>query len=276
MHLRKTALVFLTLVAGLLAETPADPAAVERQQKDLAKRQSRELQKVDQAEEQERIKIRSRERDDVAAVQRDTAAAAGKVTVTALASGNIAGIDMTKIAQLKFAEDEVHNLIQNQLSPEVANRFNRDRNAINRKYTLEEAKLAAQQIDAGDDTAKQRDQATKTAEVTAKYQEQLDDLALEQEAESAKFRFAHTTKINAAERDLSILTTKHLLEQSAKGAAAVYNPAADPDYAQLAATRDTARSALETALDELRAKISVRRTDIENARDDEQAKIAGN
>ena len=272
MLLKKIATLALLLTVGLRAET--DPAAYQKQQKDIERRESRELQKVDQAEEQERIKVRTRERDELAKVQRDALVTTGAATATVVATGSMATLDYAKLAAIKFAEDEVRNMVQNQLNPEVATRFTRDRNAINRKYALERAKLDAQQIE-GDDAAKQRDQAAKNAEITAKYQAQLDDLNLEQETEAAKLRFTHTTKVNAAERDLAVLTTKHLMEQAGKGAAAVYNPMTDPEYTRLAAVRDAAKSALETALDELRAKINARRTDIENAREDEQAKAAG-
>ncbi|MDI1320550.1 MAG: hypothetical protein PSW75_10220, partial [bacterium] len=80
-------------------------------------------------------------------------------------------------------------------------------------------------------------------------------------------------KINAAERDLAALTGKHLMEQTQKGSAAAYNPAADPEFTKLSAVRDAARSALETALDELRAKFNARRTDVDNAKEDEMAKL---
>ena len=56
-------------------------------------------------------------------------------------------IDTAKFAQLKFTEDEVHNLINNQLTPEMSARIQKDRNAIARKFNLERAKLDAQQID---------------------------------------------------------------------------------------------------------------------------------
>ena len=273
MSTRKISVLFLLLTTGLLAEP--DPAAFQKQQKDLERRESRELQKVDQAEELERIKVRTRERDELARVQREATVNATTTTAAVVATGKLSVVDTTKLAQLKFAEDEVRNLVQNQLDAGLNVRFTRERGAINRKYALERAKLEAQQLDAGDDTAKQREQAVKTAELTAKFQEQLDDLAAELETESAKLRFEHTTRINAAERDLTAFSAKHLMEQVGKGTAANYNPAADPEFAKLTAARDAARSALETALEELRAKFNVRRTDIENAREDEQAKLSG-
>ncbi|MGH6630858.1 MAG: hypothetical protein ACREB3_14105, partial [Burkholderiales bacterium] len=229
-------------------------------------------QKIEQAEEPERIKLRTRERDELARVQRETALAAGAASATVVATGKVTAIDTNKFVQLKFAEDAVHNLIQNWLTPEMDARFQRERNAVNRKFTLERAKLDAQQIDAGDETAKQRDRAIKTAEIKAKLQEQTDDLAVEQAGEEAKLRYTHTTKINAVERDLAALTARYLLEQSTKGSAVIFNPTADPEYGKLSAARDQAKSSLDTALDELRAKFSAHRTDIDNAPEDEQAK----
>lgn len=268
-------LLALLLFSSLAARAETDPATLQKQQQDIEHRERRENQKVDQAEEQERIKLRTRERDELARLQRESAVTVGTVTATALASGNVGMIDATKLAQMKFAEDEVHNLINNQLTPEMESRFQKDRNAINRKFTLERAKLEAQQGDSGEDAAKVRHQAEHTAEINAKYQEQTDDLAVEQALEEAKLRFAHTTKINTAERDLAAMVTKHIVNQANKGAAAVYNPASDPEYTKLSAVRDGARSALDTALDELRAKYNVRRTDIDNAREDELAKVGG-
>ena len=270
----KHTVIALLLTASAVAQ--ADPAAYERQQKDIERRESRELQKVDQAMEQERIKLRARERDELAKIQRDINTTALTSTAAATATGSLTSINTAKLADYKFAQDEFANLLHNQLEPEMEGRFNRDRKAINRKYTLERAKLEAQQIPDGEDATKQRDQAMKLAGVAEKFQEQLDNVDLEQEAEAAKLRFSHTTKINTAERDLTALTTKHLMEQAGKGAAAVYNPAADPEFNRISAVRDDAKNALQTALDELRAKFDVRRTDINNALDDEKAKVTGN
>ena len=265
----------LLFLLPALAFAQADPDAQQKQIQDLEKRQRREQQKIDQAEEQEKIKLRARERDELARVQRETNAAVTTATAGAVATGSLSAYDPAKFAQLKFAEDEVHNLIQNQLGPELTARFDRDRRALARKYALERAKLEAPSAEGGDDAAKQHDTALKTAELNGKFQEKYDDLELEQAAEEAKVRFSHTTKINEAERDLSAMMAKHVLDQSAKGSAAIYNPAADPAYAKLTAARDQARSDLETALDELRAKFASRRTDIDNAKEDELAKING-
>jgi hypothetical protein len=273
MHSLKLAIVSLLLVAGAAAQ--ADPAAFERSQKEIERKESRELQKVDQAEEQERIKLRARERDELAKIQRDINTTALTSTAAVVASGNVASVNTAKLADYKFAQDEFANLLHNQLEPEMDGRFNRDRKAINRKYALERAKLEAQQIPDGEDAAKQRDQAGKLAEVADKFQAQFDSLDLEHEAEAAKLRFSHTTKINAAERDLSAMVSKHVMDQAGKGAAAVYNPAADPEFNRLSAVRDDAKNALQTALDELRAKFDVRRTGINNALDDEKAKVTG-
>ena len=66
----------------------------------------------------------------------------------------------------------------------------------------------------------------------------------------------------SAERDLAALMAKQLLDQANKGAAAIYNPMADPAFTKLSAARDEVKNSLETAFDELRAKLAVRRTDI--------------
>ena len=268
-------LLALLLLSSLVLRAEPDPAALQKQQQDIDRRERRETQKVDQAEEQERIKLRTRERDELAKVQRDATATAATATASIAATGTLAGLDPVKLAQLKFAEDEVHNLINNQLTPEMDARFQKDRNSIARKFTLERAKLEAAQIDGGEDSAKQRAAAEKTADINAKFQEQADDLAVEQALEEAKLRFSNTSKINATERDLAAMVAKHLIDQAGKGSAAMYNPAADPNYTKLSAARDAAKSELETALDELRAKFNVRRTDIDNAREDELAKSAG-
>lgn len=268
---RLLALGFLSTLS-VLAET--DPAALQKQQADIERRERREVQKVDQAEEQERIKLRTRERDELAKVQRDATATAATVTASLATTGGLAAIDPAKLAQVRFAEDEVHNLINNQLTPEMDSRFQKERDAIARKFVLERAKLDAQQIDAGDDTAKQRTTAEKTADINAKFQEKTDALASEQRLEEAKLQFSFTTKINAAERDLATLVAKHVFAQASKGPAAAYNPAADPEYTKIIAVRDAAKSELDTALDELHAKFSVRRTDIDNAREDELAKLS--
>ena len=273
MHSLKLTALSLLLAASAAAQ--ADSTAFERAQKDIERKESRELQKVDQAQEQERIKLRARERDELAKIQRDINTTAMTSTAAVAATGTMTAVNTAKFADYKLAQDEFANLLHNQLEPELDGRFNRDRKAINRKYTLERAKLDAQQIPDGEDAAKQRAQAVKLAEAAAKFQEQLDNVDLEQEAEAAKLRFSHTTKINAAERDLAALVAKHMMEQAGKNAAAMYNPTTDPDFNRLTAVRDDAKNALQTALDELRAKFDVRRTDINNALEDEKAKITG-
>ena len=273
MHSLKLTALSLLLAASAAAQ--ADSTAFERAQKDIERKESRELQKVDQAQEQERIKLRARERDELAKIQRDINPTAMTSTAAVAATGTMTAVNTAKFADYKLAQDEFANLLHNQLEPELDGRFNRDRKAINRKYTLERAKLDAQQIPDGEDAAKQRAQAVKLAEAAAKFQEQLDNVDLEQEAEAAKLRFSHTTKINAAERDLAALVAKHMMEQAGKNAAAMYNPTTDPDFNRLTAVRDDAKNALQTALDELRAKFDVRRTDINNALEDEKAKITG-
>ena len=270
-------LKFLTplfLGVAALAYAQPDPAALQKQVQDLERRERREQQKIDQAEEQDRIKLRARERDELARVQRESAVVATQASATMVATGSMAAIDTTKLAAAKFSEDEVRNLIQNQLGADITNQYARQRNEVTRKYALERAKLDDQQLE-GDDAAKQRDLAIKTAELNARFQEKYDDLAVELAGEEAKLRFAQTTKINAAERDLAARTAKYLFEQSQKGAAATYNPTADPEYSKLVAARDQAKNALETALDELRAKYNVKRTDLDNAKEDEQAKLSG-
>jgi hypothetical protein len=265
----------LFFIVPLIALAETDPAAQEKQIQDLEKRQRREQQKIDQAEEQERIKLRSRERDELARVEREVTSALTTATAGIVATGGTAGYDPAKMAQLKFAQDEVHNLIQNQLGAEISARFDRQRKAVDRKYALERAKLDAQAIDAGDDTTKQRDLALKTADLNAKFQEKYDDLALDQSAEEAKLRFSHTTTINKAESDLAAMMQKHFLDQANKGNGANWNPTTDPDYVKLTAARDQARSDLETALDEVKAKFNASRADIDNAKEDELAKITG-
>ena len=275
MNYPRLLLIAACLLAPLFSFAESDPAAVQKQQQDIERRERRENQKIEQAEEQERIKLRTRERDELAKIQRDATVTAGTATATVVATGSMSAVDTSKLAQIKFDEDEVHNLINNQLTPEMDAKFQKERNAVTRKYTLERAKLEAQQIDAGDDTAKQKAQAEKSAEINATFQEKYDDLAVELSLEEAKLRFANTNKINAAERDLAAMVTKHLFAQANKGTAAAYNPTADPEYVKLAAARDAAKSGLETALDELRAKFNVRRTDIDNAKEDELAKANG-
>ncbi len=273
---KKTALLFF--VFAVWARADADPAALQKQIQDLEKRERRENQKVDQAEEQDRVKLRARERDELAKAQRDADAAATQATATAMTTGTTATIDTAKLAAAKFAQDEVRNLIQNQLGAEITLQYTKQRNEITRRYALERARLEAQQAGgdaAGDDAAKQKDLAIKTAELNNKYQEKYDDLALQQSTEEFKLRYSHQTKLNAAERDLGARTTKFLFEQTQKGGAAGFNPAADPEIQKLTAARDAEKNALETDLDELRAKYNAKRTDIDNAKEDDTAKLNG-
>ncbi|HEY4300969.1 MAG TPA: hypothetical protein VGM73_08860 [Candidatus Didemnitutus sp.] len=275
MKLAALPLLLAFLPALLLAD--ADPAAaMAKQTQDLERLQKREMQKVDQAQEQDRIKLRARERDELAKVQRDANSAAVTATAGAVA-GTMAGYDPAKFAQIKFSEDEVHNLIQNQLGPEIDARYDRQRKEIDRRYAAQQAKLEIPAADPNDDSSKQQhDLAVKTADLNAKYQEKYDDLAVEQAEAEAKVRFAHTTTINQCERDLNTLTTKHALDATQKGSSSVWNPMTDPDYSKLTAARDQARSDLETALDELRAQYANKRTDLDNAKEDDTSKLSGN
>src|SRR4051812_3607041 len=143
--------IVFALLLTVRAAAQVDPAALERQQKDIERRESRELQKVDQAAELERIKLRARERDELAKIQRDINTTALTSSAAVAATGSMGSINTAKLADYKFAQDEFANLLHNQLEPEVDGRFNRDRKAINRKYALERAKLEAQQIPDGED-----------------------------------------------------------------------------------------------------------------------------
>ncbi len=261
MHRRIFTVVFLLATASLLAQP--DPAARPRQE--LVDRENRELAEAGQAEEQERGKLRLREGDEFARIQRDAATGARSPAAT----------DTDKLIEYTFAQDEVRNLIQNQLGAEITVRFKRERNRIRRESTLARARLDAEHIDAGTDTAKRRDEAVKAAELAAQDQEQLDNLAREEETEAARLRFTHTTLINAAERDLAALSARLMMAQINRGSASTYNPAADPEIAQLSAARDSAKKALDTALAELSARFNLRRTEIENARKGGPAKAAG-
>ena len=100
--------------------------------------------------------------------------------------------------------------------------------------------------------------------------------------EEAKLQFQHksTSKINAAERDLAAMVSKHVLDQNSApraAAASLQSRRPIPSITKLSPPRDDAceEQALETALDELRAKFDVRRTDINNALEDEKAKVTG-
>ena len=274
--MRKLITLLSLLITLPLAWAEVDSAALDKQLKDVDRRESRERQKVDQAEEQDRIKLRSRERDELARVQRENTAVAMQAMGTITATGNIAHVDTAALAKAKFAEDEVRNLMQNQDGAEISRRFDHERRALDRKFALERAHIEAQRIDAGDDTAKQRDVANKTADINNRFQERDDDLTLEEAAEEAKLRFTYTTKLNAAERDLADMVAKHMFAQIEKGSAAgAYNPAADPEYTKLAAVRDQAKNGLDTALEEMHAKFNTRRTDISNEKEDEVAKLSG-
>jgi hypothetical protein len=273
--MRKLITLLSLLITLPLAWAEVDQAAIDKQLKDVERRESRERQKVDQAEEAERIKLHSRERDELARVQRENTAVAMQAVGTITATGGVAKVDTAALAQAKFAEDEVRNLIQNQAGAEISRRFDHDRRALDRKFNLERARIEAQRLDAGDDAAKQRDVAIKTAEINDRFQEKEDDLALEEAGEESKLRFTSTTKLNDAERALAEMVARHLFTQIQKPDATAYNPAADPEYTKLAAVRDQAKNALDTALEELHAKFNNRRTDLNNEKEDELAKLGG-
>jgi hypothetical protein len=211
----------------------------------------------------------------LAKVQRDADAIAATATAGAIA-GTTAGYDPAKFAQIKFSQDEVQNLIQNQLGPEITARFDRQRKEIDRRYGAQRAKLEIPAADPSDDSSKQpHDLAVKTADLNAKYQEKYDALAVEQAQAEAKVRFTHTTAVNQAERELAALINKHTLDAAKPGATAPWNPMADPDYSKLTGVRDQARSDLETAVEEVRSQYANKRTDIDNAKEDDTAKLGG-
>ena len=274
----------LFAAAFLTAGADPDPAALQRGRAALERGFDREDQKISQAQEQAMIKVRARERELRAAAERDSTA--GVDLATFMMTAGAKGIDFDKIAAAKLATDEVSNQVNHQLTPEAEQTIQAQRDALNRRRTLELAKFDAKMIPDGEGADKARDEQIKRAELNAQWQEKTDALDREERRTLQKLEFEQTSKLNAVEAQIYALQQKQawaaqkkLQEESQGGktpdmtAYAQALASASPEAKSLIVKRDELKNALQTAREELSAQYSVKRTDLQNQRDDDLAKL---
>jgi hypothetical protein len=272
-------------VTALVALAAPDFSAFQRERATLERGFEREEQKIDQAQEQAMIKIHSQERELRAAAERG--GTAGVDPATYMLSGGTKGVDTEKMGQAKLAADEVSNRVANQLTPDAEEPFQAERAALNRRRTLELAKFDTKMIPDVEGAEKLRDQQIKRAELTARWEEKFDALEREERRAARKLEFEQTSKLNAVEAKLFVLqqqqamaAQKKLQEEAQAGRApdmAVYSQlmtTVSPEAKALLVQKDELKNALQTAQEELSAQFGVKRTDLQNQRDDELAKLA--
>ena len=231
------------------------------------------------------IKVHAQERDLRAAAERDSTA--GVDLATYMLTAGAKGLDFDKIAAAKLAVDEISNRVNHQLTPAAEEPFQVQRDALNRRRTLELAKFDAKIIPDGEGADKLRESQVKRAELDARWQEKFDALEREERQAGQKLDFEQTSKINAAEAKIYALQQKQawaaqakLTEDTKAGKPAdmtAYTQAltqATPELKAAAAQRDDLKNALQTAHEELTAQYNAKRTDLQNERDDEVAKLS--
>jgi hypothetical protein len=275
------------LAATLLSATAAQPdfAALQKERAALERGFEREEQKIDQAQEQAMIRIHSQERELRAAAERD--GTAGVDQATYMMSGGTKGVDPEKLGQAKLAADEVSNRVNHQLTPDAEEPFQEQHAALNRRRTLELAKFDTRMVPDVEGADKLRDQQIKRAELTAQWEEKFDALEREERRAARKLEFAQTSKLNAVEAKLFVLqqrqalaAQKKMLEEAKTGrppdmdAISQLMTAVSPEMKPLLAQKDELKNALQTAQEELSAQFGVKRTDLQNQRDDDLAKLA--
>jgi BMFP domain-containing protein YqiC len=134
---------------------------------------------------------------------------------------------------------------------------------------------------------KARDEQFKRAEFNAQWQEKFDALDREERRAQQKLEFEQTSKLNALEAQIYALQQKQawaaqkkMQEESKAGktpdmtAYAQALSAVSPEAKVLTAQRDELKNALQTAREKLSAQYSVKRTDLQNQRDDDLAKLS--
>jgi hypothetical protein len=270
----------LLVSVGFLRAAEPDPEALARQRAQLERNFDRESQKIDQANEQAMIPLNAKRRELSAKIDRDNSTSLNLASY--LASDGKTGLDIEKLKQVRFEQLEGSNQIDRQMFADIEEATQAKRDALDRRRNLERAKFDANAITGSEDAAKLRDEAIKRAEITAKWQEKID--ALNREGRRAEFKLSLERHTAINHQEAEIFATE---QKAAADAMRQLNKGGDPKtnnmltVAQksneltqpLKAKRDEAVNALETALEELRANYSVRRTDLENERDDEIAKV---
>lgn len=281
----KTPLLLSVFAATILtAWADPDPAALQRERAALERGFDREEQKINQAQEQAMIKVHARERELRAAAERE--GTAGVDVATYMMTAGAKGIDFDKIAAAKLATDEVNNQVAHQLTPDVDDTIQAQRDALNRRRTLELAKFDAKAIPTAEGSDKARDEQIQRAELNAKWQEKTDALDREERCALQKLEFEQTSKLNAIEAQIYALQQKQawmvqkkLQEESQAGktpdmtAYAQALSSTSPEAKPLVAKRDELKNGLQTAREELSAQYNVKRTDVQNQREDDLAKI---
>lgn len=246
-------LMFVFLAVGLAtASEDLMRAAAE-----IESRYQRQVDQIEARQDQERIKLNARLRDERAKVQRAAQATVGAVALMA---------DPAKLAQIQFDEAELSNRFENEWERALTDRFDQERATLERKKALESAKLAAQHLEAGEETAKYRDLALKGAEITERWQEKFDALRFEESAALASALRAGRTQENLAAKAMAEWLARQMTKAAESGQ--IFNAMGDSAYLELTAKRDDARNATETEQETIRAKFEAQRRELERERDE--------
>lgn len=282
--MKKILLLPLLVAAAVAVRAEPDVAALQRERTTLERNFEREGQKIDQAQAQAMIKVRSQERELRAKADRGNTN--GVDLATYMMSAGTTGIDFDKIAEAKLATDEVNNRMANQLTPQAEEPFQEQRDALNRRRTLELAKFDTKMLGDAEGADKQRDYLTKQAEINSQFQEKTDAIDREERRATNQLTFEQTSKINALEAQIFVVQQKQAVaaakkiqddakagKQADMTAYAQIVSTTTPELQKLVAQRDELKNALQTSREEVNAQYNVKRTDIQNQRDDELAKL---
>lgn len=255
----------LGLLAGCLVVASAwGQDALLRATMAVENRYRRQADQIDTRQEQERIKLNTRLREERAKIQRGAQAT--------VANALVSGGDPRQLAQIQFEEAELTNRHDNDWELALNDRFEAERAALERAKALELARLAAQHLEAGEETAKVRALAEKSAEVSDRWQERLDALRFEESAALGAARLAGRTKENIAAKAMAAWLAQQMVKAQETGQ--LFNALADPAYLDLTAKRDEARNDTETGQETLRAEFDERRRELERQRDEELGALA--
>ena len=236
---------------GADAGRAQDEAAMRREAREIERKFGAEERQLEARFDQERIQLRSTTRERLA-------------------------------AEATFAKAEIEAEMDYWLEPSLSARQQRELAAINRRRAQVSTELAARYLDAGEDTAAMRTRVQQASAIEARWQEKLDELEFERSIETAKLQRARRRAENEFSRDQAALLLRNLAKAAADpdgaGAAAagagLFGAMGDPEMVALQEKRDEAINACEREIEELSARLDVRRADLEARRDDELAEAA--
>jgi hypothetical protein len=259
------------IVGLLVCAAPLMMSAMEAMMREVSAVETRyreQFDEIDAREEQERVKLNAQRRQEGAKIQRDAQAAYASA-LTKAATG--VGGGGTAAADAQFAEAELKNRYEHQLSRAMERKFRRERAALTRKKDAEMSVVAAKHMTLPAEHAALAAKLKAVNEVRAEWDARIQDLGFEEEEKLDNARYAAQTRVNEASRAMTLWVAKR--SQDAAKAGAMFDLLGDPEYLALKEKHDELRNAMETEQELIQAEYTNKRRAMERKRDDEVARV---